>query len=1025
MGRISTGIGLVSGINSKEIIDQLIALESRPKDILQSRIDTTNQRRLAYTDLSTRLVSLRLVGTKLKKPSQFEAATATSSNEDVLTATAANGAAIGSFQFQVARLVTSQQIMSRGFTDYDSAKVAAADTTITIEMGGGELNTQAPLSQLNGGAGVRRGLMRLTDCSGASAVIDITAAVTVDDVIRKINTSLDVSIRASISGDRIVLTDLSGGSGAMGVLDLADGDAAQDLGLASDTDAAAGTYTGSDINYVALGTTLNQINDGRGIRRASAGADMLVSFADSSSLSITLGPNVRTIGDVITTINAVDPAKLKAELTAGGNGIRLASLADAITVADVGDSHAATDLGVASAASGQTISGQPLLAGINSTLISSLNGGQGLSLGDLTITDRSGDSATIDLSAVRTVQELIDRINNEAGIAVTARLKASGNGIQITDDSGGTQDLVIADNATSQALGINGTFATTVASVQGKNLQRQWVSENSLLGSYNGGRGVSHGKFRITSSSGVSAVVDLTQGDEVTLGDVIREINSKGIGVTASVNANGDGLLLTDTAGGGLTMKVEDVEGTDAKDLNILGNAAGGVINGSFEKTIAVTAADTLTTLQTKINDLGFGVTANVINDGTGLTPFRLAVNARNTGRAGRVVFDASGTSLDTATLVEAQDAAVFLGGTEAPQPLLITASQNQLSGVVRGVTIDLHGVSNGPVTLNVTRSADALVEQLSSFTDTFNQMVDRIKELTKFDTETKQRGLLLGEGAIQKIETEVYAIFSSVVASSGGHRMLSDVGVRMGEGARLEFDQEKFRAAYASDADSVKALFTTPQQGITTGALLDLLNDGRGARTAGSGRDDFAARLRDGTTLNISLGAAETISEALSAINAADPAKLRAELAGSTIKLTDLTAGGTSFALTAVNGSQALEDLGLTNAAIAGTITGRSLGAVGDPRARGGGIAYVIESRISHLIDPLKGVITRENKTLDQRTEEFQDRIEQLDKLLEGKRLRLERQFAQMESILSSLQNQQQAIGQIQTIRLPERNRN
>ena len=107
MGRISSGVGLVSGINSKDIIDQLIALESRPKDLLQTRIDSVNQQKLAYTDLQTRLTSLKLVGTTLKKNSSFQAATATSSDDDVLTATAANGAAIGSYQLQVARLTST------------------------------------------------------------------------------------------------------------------------------------------------------------------------------------------------------------------------------------------------------------------------------------------------------------------------------------------------------------------------------------------------------------------------------------------------------------------------------------------------------------------------------------------------------------------------------------------------------------------------------------------------------------------------------------------------------------------------------------------------------------------------------------------------------------------------------------------------------------------------------------------------------------------------------------------------------
>ena len=59
----------------------------------------------------------------------------------------------------------------------------------------------------------------------------------------------------------------------------------------------------------------------------------------------------------------------------------------------------------------------------------------------------------------------------------------------------------------------------------------------------------------------------MTTGVKQTLGDVIRDINSKNLGVTASINDHGDGLLLTDTAGGGLKMKVENVDGTSARHI--------------------------------------------------------------------------------------------------------------------------------------------------------------------------------------------------------------------------------------------------------------------------------------------------------------------------------------------------------------------------------------------------------------------------------------------------------------------------
>src|SRR5438477_3673643 len=104
MGRISSGVGLISGINSKDIIDQLMALESKPKDLLQSRIDGINQQKLAYTDLTTRLTSLQINGQTLDKASTFQGASATSGDENVVTATTSNGAAPGSYQLQVSRL---------------------------------------------------------------------------------------------------------------------------------------------------------------------------------------------------------------------------------------------------------------------------------------------------------------------------------------------------------------------------------------------------------------------------------------------------------------------------------------------------------------------------------------------------------------------------------------------------------------------------------------------------------------------------------------------------------------------------------------------------------------------------------------------------------------------------------------------------------------------------------------------------------------------------------------------------------
>lgn len=893
MASITSTTGLISGIKTSEIIDQLMTLEAQPKTLLQNRVKVVTAQKTAYKDMIAQLESLRTSGRTLVRPTTFNGTAATSSNENVLTATTAAGAPVGTYQFQVARLVTSQQNISKGFADFDKALVGAG--TITVEMGGGEVTSQTLLSDLNGGVGINRGKFRITDRTGSTSVIDVTNAVSLDDVVKKINTSLDISIRASISGDKLVLSDTSGSSSQqITVVDLADGTSAKDLGIAGTGSGTA--LTGTDINFLSANTALTSLNDGRGVRTTSTGAEFSVTTRDGSTFNIELDA-ARTLGDVLNAINTLSGGKIKAEVGTSGQGLKLidnTTGGSTFAVAALNSSLAAKDLGLlGQTASSGVITGKTILASVNSVLVSSLNGGAGLTLGNLDITDRSGTTRTIDLSSAETVQSIVDQISSASGIQVTAKINASGNGISIVDDSGGSGNLTIGDNDstnTATALGMNQSIDTSKTQINGKNLQRQWISENSLLSKFNGGKGVTPGTFKITNAAGGQKEFNFGTGTFLKLSDVISAVNVAGIGVTASINANGDGLLLTDTSGGAGKMKVENVTGTTATDLRILGEATGTTINGSFEKTIDVTAADTLTTLSQKIQTLGFGVKAAVINDGSSGSPYRLSLNAVNTGRAGRIVVDGGTTGLDLTSLVEAQDAAVFVGGATSTNPLLVTASGNSLAGVLPGVTLNLNSISESPVTLSITRDSEAVVTEVKKFAETFNTLIDKIADLTKFDSETNAKGLLLGDSTTRNIQSQMYASLNVIVSGAGQYRIFADVGVRLDDETKIDFDEDKFRTAYADDPEAVKNLFTQ-------------------------------------------------------------------------------------------------------------TATG--LGAM-------------IEKKMDSLVDPVNGAVVRQTKTLDSRNEQFQSRISALDKLLESKRLRLETQFANMESVLAKLQSQQQSLSSL-----------
>jgi len=903
MGRITTGIGLISGINSAELIDKLMAIEARPKTQLQSRIDQVNQQKLAYADLAARLTSLKLSATTLKRSSTFGRTSATSSNEAVLTATTSSTAAAGTYQLRVAQLVSSQQSVSDGFAAQTSLVGAG---TLTIELGGGEIYSETPLANLNGGEGVRRGSFRITDRSGRSGVIDVSTAVTLEDVVRRINTSLDVAVRAEIEGNHIKLTDLTGQTaGNLIVADIGDGHTAADLGIAG---TGASTLVGSDINRVGRSTRLSALNDGLGVRANASSADMRITTANGASYDISIG-GLNTVGAVIDAINAATSGAVTASVAPDGNSLRLVDNTtgtETFAVTALNNSRAVRDLGLDVAAAGNTIDGRAILASAGTVLLSSLRGGAGLSLGKVDFTDRAGASTTIDFSGAATVRDIIDLINNNGVVSISARLKDAGNGIELSDTSGGSGNLVISDNdsTTAAELGIAGTFGPAVSVVRGVNLQRQWMNENTLLATLNGGKGVTAGKFKITNSLGQTATIDLSTSPARTVGDVIARINaattatSGPLNVVASINATGDGILLTDQAGGQAKLKVEESGSTTAADLRLKGTAADTTIDGSFEITITTGASDTLADAVRLINNPGFAVRATIVNDGSGAAPYRLSLTARNPGTAGRFVFDAGDTALQTRNLVEARDAVVFFGGSGADAGLPIVSSTNSVANVINGVTLELHAPSTTPVTLTVTTDVGNVVSEIQSFVSNFNSLIDKLRDLTKYDSTTNTRGVLLGEGAVQTIEQQLYGIFDVRVRQAGTYTRLSDIGLSAsGSGGKLQFDEDRFRAAWAADPESVTNLFSL-------------------YRTEGS----------------------------------------------NTIK----------------------------------------------------GIGAQLEDRLSHLIDPVSGVITLQNKALDQRTEQFQNRIAQLDKLLAAKRTRLEKQFQALESVLAGLQQQQQAIANL-----------
>ncbi|HVX59781.1 MAG TPA: flagellar filament capping protein FliD, partial [Pirellulales bacterium] len=722
MGRVTAGIGLISGLPISDLVTKLLAFDQQPVTDLQTQITTEKNQQAALLDLSTKLLALQNDAESLSSASVLSARQAISSNPSVLSATAGSKTPLASYLVTPIAQAQTQQLLSNGFSDATTALVGAG--TITIKRGG-FVNPPTSLGQLNGGNGVARGAVTITDRSGATATIDLTAAQTIDDVVNAINQATGVRVQASINGDGLVLTDKTGQTTSnLSVQDVGNGTTAADLGLAGST--ASNTLAGTNIVSLSGDTQLSTLNDGNGVRKAASVPDFQVTLKNGTTLAVDLGSST-TLQNAIDAINnatgnggkvvaSISGTHLVLTDTTGGGGT--------LSVSALNGSKAAADLGIlGSEQGGGVLTGKRIISGLDTVLLQDVNGGAGIATpGQVQLTDRSGATAAIDLSSAATLNDVITAING-AGLGLKAAVNSAGDGLQITDTTGSTaSNVIIADSGggtTAADLHIAANAAAT--SVNSGDLNVRYISENTQLSTLNGGAGFQPGKFQITDSSGKSATINLSGSNIVDVGDVLQAINTSGLGVTAAINTTGDGILLTDTAGGSGTLQVSDLGGgSAAASLNLAGSATGGKIDGAFRYNVTVTSTDTLSTLQDEFVNAKAPVYLNVINNGGASKPYQLMLGSTSSGTAGRLLVDTGATSLSFSTLTPPADAVLQIGSAGSGN-LVFTSASNTFSNILPGLSVNVNGVSSTPVTLTVGQDTQPLVAAIQQFAKDFN----------------------------------------------------------------------------------------------------------------------------------------------------------------------------------------------------------------------------------------------------------------------------------------------------------------
>lgn len=221
--------------------------------------------------------------------------------------------------------------------------------------------------------------------------------------------------------------------------------------------------------------------------------------------------------------------------------------------------------------------------------LAELNQGQGVSPGQIRITDRSGTSETFDLTLAQDIDDVLEILNSATEVQVTA--DAVGDRIRLTDLSGSTQSNLrvteVGLGTTAADLGLQGIDAAQDVAL-GDDLLA--LSANLKLSSLQGGRGVRFqagaDDLEIRFRDGTSLTLDLDGGESppTTFGALLERLNTADpTRLAARISDDGDRLELTDlTTDQGQVFQVTSLlGGSTAEDLGLTKPAAAETLTGT------------------------------------------------------------------------------------------------------------------------------------------------------------------------------------------------------------------------------------------------------------------------------------------------------------------------------------------------------------------------------------------------------------------------------------------------------------
>lgn len=226
---------------------------------------------------------------------------------------------------------------------------------------------------------------------------------------------------------------------------------------------------------------------------------------------------------------------------------------------------------------------------------------------------------------------------------------------------------------------------------------------------------------------------------------------------------------------------------------------------GSGTPTNIAVTKDTPAGMVSAINSAKLGVTAQLINTGSGYTV--MLTGQQGASQSFSMVSDAvtGGTvSFDT-SVQSAADARFKVNGLE------MTRSSNSISDVIDGVTLDLYTSTVGSARLDLNRDTSSIKDNITALVSAYNNFDTTIKELGNSKSTVKDvGGSMVGDSYLQTVRNQVRNLITANSSTPGTDiKAARDMGISFDRYGQMTLDNAKLDAALQDHFDQVVNVFS------------------------------------------------------------------------------------------------------------------------------------------------------------------------------------------------------------------------